>query len=124
MSFSVEQMAAVAHETNAAYCRTLDDFSQPSWNQAPAWQRQSAIQGVEFHLANSHVTPRMSHENWLAQKRADGWKLGPVKDAEKKEHPCFVPYEELPLEQLVKDHLFRAIVAAFSEAVDERMLRD
>jgi len=40
-----------------------------------------------------------------------------VEDPEKKEHPCFVPYTELPPEQKAKDHIFvgvaRAFIAAF-----------
>jgi hypothetical protein len=35
-----------------------------------------------------------------------------VKDAEKKEHPCFRPYDELPAEQKIKDALFIAVVHA------------
>jgi len=46
----------------------------------------------------------------LVFKKEQGWKLGPVKDLEKKEHPCFCPYGDLPLEQRVKDFLFAAIV--------------
>ena len=37
---------------------------------------------------------------------------GPVKDPEKKEHPCFLPYDELPLSQRIKDYLFTAVVEA------------
>jgi hypothetical protein len=58
------------------------------------------------------VPPSASHNSWLRQKEEDGWKYGPVKDADKKEHPCFIPYEELPREQQAKDYLFGAIVAA------------
>ena len=49
-------------------------------------------------------------------KADEGWKYGPVKDADKKEHPCFLPYHNLPLEQRMKDYLFGAIVAAFYAA--------
>jgi len=41
---------------------------------------------------------------------ADGWKYGPVKDVEKKEHPCCVEYHELPVDQKAKDFIFRAVV--------------
>ncbi len=82
------------------------------WAFAPEWQQNSAIKGVEFHLDNSDATPAASHESWLAEKERDGWKYGPVKDAEKKEHPCFVPYLELPVEQRVKDSLFKGVVDA------------
>ncbi|MEQ9948114.1 RyR domain-containing protein [Pectobacterium aroidearum] len=65
-----------------------------------------------FHLNGDHP-PEASHNKWLEFKKQDGWKYGPVKDAEKKEHPCFVPYGQLPKEQQVKDYLFRAVVHAF-----------
>ena len=111
---SKERIAKVCHEANRAYCQTIGDDSQPEWLVAPAWQRESAIKGVEFCMANPEAPPSANHDSWLAEKAAAGWKYGPVKDAEKKEHPCFVPYEELPDEQKRKDALFKAIVAALA----------
>ncbi|MDP9895376.1 hypothetical protein J2W32_004474 [Variovorax boronicumulans] len=108
------QIARVAHEVNRAYCASLGDTTQPSWDDAAAWQRDSAIAGVEMHLADPDATPEQSHEAWLEQKVADGWTFGTVKDAEKKEHPCFLPYDELPAEQKAKDYLFRGVVHALS----------
>jgi hypothetical protein len=105
-------IAKVAHEANRAYCATLGDFSQLPWDDAPDWQKDSAFAGVNFVLNNPHVTPPMSHESWLAQKVADGWTYGPVKDAERKEHPCMVPYERLAVDQRTKDYLFISIVKA------------
>ena len=109
-----EFVARVAHEVNRAYCQALGDNSQPTWEEAPKWQRQSAIDGVEFHRANPDAGPEASHENWLAGKLADGWAYGPAKDPEAREHPCCVPFAELPPEQQAKDHLFRAVVHALS----------
>ena len=105
-----EQIAKVAHEVNRAYCQALGDNSQPEWGDAPEWQRSSAINGVAFHRANPDAGPEHSHNEWLKEKEANGWKYGPVKDEEKKEHPCFVPYDELPPEQKAKDYIFRAVV--------------
>jgi hypothetical protein len=106
------QIAELAHETNRVYCRLLGDNSQPSWQDAPDWQKKSAISGVEFHLKNPGASPSLSHEEWLKTKKAEGWKYGPVKDPEKKEHPCCVSYDLLPLEQRIKDILFISIVSA------------
>lgn len=116
---NIEQIARITHETNRAYCQALGDNSQAVWEDAPEWQRRSAIKGVLFHLLN-HVkgvapSPSASHDAWLAEKRADGWVYGPVKDPEKKEHPCFVPYNELPIEQRMKDYLFGAVVDVFAK---------
>jgi hypothetical protein len=114
---NIEQIARVAHETNRAYCETIGDASQPKWEDAPEWQRRSAIDGVEFHLKahrdGKRPSPSASHDNWLRDKAADGWKYGPVKDPAKKEHPCFVAYYDLPAEQRMKDHLFGAVVGSF-----------
>ncbi len=111
-----EQAAQIAHEVNRAYCHRIGDDSQPPWNAAPEWQKQSAINGITMHWKVLHaggiVPPSASHDSWLAEKRAAGWKYGPVKDAEKKEHPCFVPYDELPADQQTKDYLFGAVAAA------------
>src|SRR6266487_5292003 len=100
------QIAKVCHEANRAYCETLGDMSQKPWDQAEQWQQDSALSGVIFAITTPEIPVSAQHDAWLADKRAAGWKYGPVKDAEKKEHPCFVPYEELPKEQQAKDALF------------------
>lgn len=104
-----EQIAEVAHEVNRAYCVSIGDGSQPAWKDAPKWQKESALLGVDFHAEEErHVDE--SHQSWMDQKLADGWKHGAVKDPEKKEHPCMVPFGKLPVEQQSKDYIFRAVV--------------
>lgn len=113
-----ESIAKVAHQINLAYCASLGDTSQPAWADAPDWQKLSALAGVDMHLANPDATPEQSHESWLAQKVADGWVYGDVKDAEAKTHPCCLPFAELPPEQKAKDYLFRAVVHALRDEPD------
>lgn len=105
-------IASVVHEANRAYCHAIGDDSQPSWEDAPTWQRDSAIQGIQAIIDNPDTTPEQSHEGWLDVKRADGWSFGEVKDPVRKVHPCFIPYAQLPENQRVKDELFGAIVRA------------
>ena len=111
-------IARVAHLINAAYCASLGDTSQTSWEDAPEWQRESAVNGVNMHLTNPDATPEQSHESWLAQKVEAGWVYGEVKDADAKTHPCCVPYAELPAEQKAKDYLFRGVVHALKDIPD------
>ena len=106
-----EEIAEVCHEVNAAYCRSLGDMSQNNWADAPGWQKDSAVAGVDFHR-NGDRTPADSHNSWIEQKLREGWVYGEVKDEDRKLHPCMVPFELLPQEQRAKDYIFKAIVDA------------
>lgn len=108
--FTVENIARVCHEANKAYCKGLGDDSQVSWEDAPDWQKNSCIDGVMFHLDNPSAKDEDSHNQWLEFKREDGWSYGKVKDVVKKTHPCFVPFDQLPKDQQIKDRIFRLIV--------------
>jgi hypothetical protein len=114
----IKGVAKIAHEINKAYCHAIGDYSQPTWQDAPEWQKSSAIKGVEFHMLNPDAGPDASHASWMKQKTEEGWKYGPIKDAEKKEHPCYVPYEDLPTEQKAKDYLFKQVVTSLREFID------
>ena len=117
MTITKTEIARVCHEVNRAYCASLGDTSQVAWEDAPEWQRESAIKGVDFHIANPDSKPSHSHDEWLREKAEAGWSYGPVKNPETKEHPCFVPYDELPREQQAKDYLFLAVVRALEPHV-------
>ncbi|MCG5512845.1 RyR domain-containing protein [Ectothiorhodospira shaposhnikovii] len=118
---SVEDVAKVAHEVNRAYClaATNDDTQKP-WEETPQWLRESVIAGVRFHLTNPQAGPEASHENWLEYKRAEGWRYGHRKDEAKKLHPCMIPFVDLPRSQQTKDHLFRAVVHALMDKINEK----
>lgn len=109
----VEDIARVAHEANRAIqIVTGDPAVSPPWDDAPEWQRASALYGVEKALAGA--TAEQLHESWCTFKRAGVWVHGPVKDEAFRRHPCLVPYTDLPEEQRKKDAVFAAIVAALA----------
>jgi len=105
-------IAQACHEANKVWCEANGDFSQKHFEEAEGWQQDSAIEGVKFRLANPDAKEDAQHNAWMEGKIKDGWVYGEVKDAEKKTHPCLVPFEELPLFQQKKDKLFSAIVDA------------
>ena len=86
------------------------DNSHLPWAEAPQWQRESAVKGVEFAIANGFPNAEAQHEAWLKDKEAAGWVYGPVKDANKKEHPSMRPYAELPEVERNKDKIFRSTI--------------
>ncbi|MFB8071145.1 RyR domain-containing protein [Streptomyces californicus] len=110
---STDEIARIAYEANRALQRvTGDPASSLAWDDAPEWQRASAVDGVEQALAGA--SPESLHEAWCAYKRADGWTYGVVKNGEAKTHPCLVPYADLPDDQRQKDELFHAVVQALA----------
>lgn len=119
-----EDVAKRCHELNRSYCSMIGDDSQPSWENAPRWQKESAFNGVcnVFMALNAgeKPTPEASHESWMAEKLRDGWKYGEKKDPKRKEHPCMVPFDELPPEQQMKDMLFVAMASLFWEFTQKK----
>jgi hypothetical protein len=109
---TIEDIAHVCHEANRALQYQGGDLVSLPWADAPAWQRDSAVEGVA--KAIDGAGPEELHESWCAFKRADGWVYGPIKDADAKTHPCLVAYAELPERQKTKDHVFGAIVGALT----------
>ena len=47
----------------------------------------------------TELLARNTHENWAHQRLSDGWRWGPVRDDARREHPCLVPYDDLPEEE-------------------------
>lgn len=105
-----KRIAHVCHEANRAYCESIGDFSLFPWEQTPQIMRDSSVEGVRAVMTNPGITPSELHAKWMQSKLDAGWKHGEVKDWDAKTHPALVPYDDLPNEQKVKDHLFRSIV--------------
>jgi len=117
----IEQAARVCHETLRAFCQTLGDNSLLPWKDAPEWQKESSRDGVRFYFgqfaAGIEPSPSATHERWLKQKKAEGWKRGNTKNSKTKEHPSFVAYDDLPLQEKQKDYLFAAVCKAFCVSI-------
>lgn len=113
------QLAQICHEANKSLCAINGDHTQPKWGQTTKEIRDSALNGVKFHLMNPDATPENSHESWLAEKEENGWTYGEVKSLTAKTHPCFRPYEELPETDKAKDYLFRSTIHALASFIDE-----
>jgi hypothetical protein len=113
--------AIACHEANKAWCEANGDNSQKHWEQAEEWQQKSAIAGVMFKLKNVMARPEDQHNAWCESKTNEGWVYGEVKDADKKTHPCLVPYDQLPEFQKTKDKLFvQTVETYFPEMFNEK----
>lgn len=111
----IEAIAAVCHEANRRYCKEIGDDRHKPWEEAPWWQRQSAIAGVMFIIQHPKAPASRQHEEWVKYKIEAGWKYGPLLNEEEKTHPDIRLYEDLSDQQKVKDRLFRSIVLALTQ---------
>lgn len=102
-------IARTCHQVNRAYAASLGDYSHLPWEEAPDWQKDSAIKGARMHMARD-ASVEDSHNAWMEEKVKDGWVYGATKNEVHKTHPCIRPYSELPVEQQAKDAIFREIV--------------
>lgn len=58
-----------------------------------------SVAGVTLSANLLALTERLAenaHDLWAAQRLKDGWTYGPQRDDAKKQHPCLVPYADLP----------------------------
>lgn len=56
----------------------------------------SQVDLPEGIIGLTELLARNAHEVWAHTRLADGWRWGPARDDEKRQHPCLVPYEDLP----------------------------
>ena len=47
-------------------------------------------------LPLTEILAKNVHEIWAQERLNDGWTFGSERNDHKKEHPCLLPYEELP----------------------------
>ena len=76
--------------------------------------KESILSGALFYIKGFREgrkpTPQEMHDEWRRYKARDGWTYGGLKDVKKKEHPCMLPYQDLPKEERQKDEVFAMAV--------------
>lgn len=59
---------------------------------------------------------RAVHNAWMDARRADGWTYGPKRNDELKQHPCLVPYDDLPESEKAYDYITaKAVISKLKE---------
>lgn len=107
----IELIAAACHQAWFAY--TVLGLGEPGepWETAPDYQKSSIRHSIRFWdeldvfaIPMEHLCAA-SHLAWANQLKREGWKYGPMKDLSKREHPCLLPYDDLPLRERRKDEV-------------------
>ncbi|MFN4225305.1 MAG: RyR domain-containing protein [Hyphomonas sp.] len=110
----LDAIARTVHEALRGWAAAHGQHDIPGWDDAPEWMHASTRESVLHALENGGADGRSQHEQWLAQKRADGWRHGPVKDAAAKTHPLMIPWDQLPDWERRKDTLINALARALA----------
>ena len=66
---TTEAAAEFLHEVNRMYCKLIGDDSQVNWNNAPQWQKDSAINGVKAIISGKVQEAKDSHQLWFNEKK-------------------------------------------------------
>ena len=57
------------------------------------------------HLKLTELIAKNTHDIWAQQRISDGWQYGPQREDSLKQHPCLIPYEDLPDSEKEYDRL-------------------
>jgi ryanodine receptor 2 len=71
------------------------NITKPS-NYIPSPIDTSGIVVPESILELSEMLANNTHELWAKGRLEEGWRYGPERDDTSKQHPCLVPYSDLP----------------------------
>ncbi len=44
----------------------------------------------------TEILARNTHDSWAQERMEEGWTYGPERNDKSMQHPCLVPYEDLP----------------------------
>ena len=98
MVIKIIQAAIMAYNHVKYHCDSIDQPSEPVkeyWHHALQEQQDMMIKTVIFIFKNPNATLSEIHNNWMDNKKADGWIFGTWYDWERQITPKLIPYHQL-----------------------------
>jgi len=104
----VERQTIFAYE--AARLQAAANFAPivpEPWSERDDAFKEQMIEFMGRYTAMDHdMTPEELHDSWWQAYIDLGWTYGLVRDQIEKTHPDMVPFDELGLEEQIKDEVF------------------
>ena len=91
--YSLEQFMDAWNDSKN-YLVTINTKEMKAYNPKPIDLSDIVLDGDLTELREAIA--ENAHEIWAVDRQAEGWTYGPVRDENKKETPCMVPYSQLP----------------------------
>ena len=85
------------------FATTIRIMANQNNNYNPSPVDTSNIQLPEELMALAEAISKNVHEVWAQNRMNEGWTYGPVRDDQKRQTPCLIPYEQLPEEEKAYD---------------------
>ena len=109
------QIASVAWEVVRFYAHA-EGIVDRTWDLLSPEEKENERVTVAQYLAHPTMTPEKIHEAAVESLKGMGWKFGYVLNAEAKESPMLVPWEEIPTVTRNKEMLYWHTIVAIGIA--------
>lgn len=101
MKFSAKNLHI--SDISIIFAPTISIMTNQNNNYSPAPVDTTNVQLPEELMALAEAISKNVHEVWAQNRMNEGWTYGPIRDDEKRQTPCLVPYEELSEEEKAYD---------------------
>lgn len=87
------------------------------WENISLEQRNSVKRGIASMLKHKRLTPENAHFEFYDLMTKEGWSYGPAYNADRKEHPALLAWEDLSELQKTTHIIFHSVVRGFQHIV-------
>lgn len=110
---NIEQIAKTCHAVHLAYCSEMLFHTQPKWDELQNEHRETIIDSVQKIVNGTIKSKEDSHNNFIKNKKKNGWIYGETYSLIDKINPRLIGFDDLSLEQRIKEALFFECVTSF-----------
>lgn len=106
----LNRICKMCHDNNNKLMILNGESPQVGWDMLDAESQYITYKSVKKIIDDPNITAECIHNEWMNNKKLDGWVYGEVKDVTKKTHPLIVPFDQLSEIDKQKDQSFIDIV--------------
>jgi len=110
---AIWNIAKIVWEADKGFVEMASLIEVPHWEEAEDWQRDKVCSDVAYLLEYENAPESALHDIWVDAMREHGWKHGEKIDKEQHTHPHLLPYNELPIEEKIRNNLMWTLVRKF-----------